>query len=150
MLLLRCLRLILGATIARFLWHRLRCIRYSEANRPAYGSSNASLHAKSFVIDRQQVFIGSLNLDPRSVVLNTEVGVFIDSPALSESIAASMSSLMAPEWSYRLEISAKGGLTWIGVDEAGNQTHFHDDPDTSFWTQLKIVIMRMLPIESQT
>ena len=102
------------------------------------------------MIDRQRVFIGSLNLDPRSVVLNTEVGVFIDSSELAESVAASISSLMTPEWSYRLEISDKGKLTWVGEDAAGNQTRLTDDPDTSFWQRFKIVIMRMLPIESQT
>lgn len=121
-----------------------------EENKPAYGSNNASLHAKSFVIDRRQVFIGSLNLDPRSVVLNTEVGVLIDSPVLAESVANSISSLMTPEWSYRLAVSPKGKLIWIGVNAAGSQMYFTDDPDTSFWKRCKIVIMRMLPIESQT
>ena len=43
-----------------------------------HGSSKASLHAKSFVFDRQTVFIGSLNLDPRAVVINTENGLLIE------------------------------------------------------------------------
>ncbi|HET6370802.1 MAG TPA: phospholipase D family protein, partial [Nitrospiria bacterium] len=42
------------------------------------GSSKASLHTKSFVFDRQHVFIGSFNLDPRSVGQNTEIGVVFD------------------------------------------------------------------------
>jgi putative cardiolipin synthase len=48
------------------------------------GSSGASLHAKTFTIDQQQSFIGSMNLDPRSVLINTEIGLLIDSPALTE------------------------------------------------------------------
>ena len=101
------------------------------------------------MIDRQQVFIGSLNLDPRSVVLNTEVGVLIDSPELAELIASKFSSLMAPEWSYRLELSDKDKLNWVGVDDEGNPARFTNDPDTSLWQRIKVVIMRMLPIESQ-
>ncbi len=47
------------------------------------GSSAASLHAKTFMIDRQRVFIGSMNLDPRSVQINTEIGILIDNPELA-------------------------------------------------------------------
>ena len=48
------------------------------------GSSAASLHAKTFMIDRQRVFIGSMNLDPRSVQINTEIGILIDNSQLTE------------------------------------------------------------------
>jgi putative cardiolipin synthase len=48
------------------------------------GSSKASLHAKSFVFDRKQVFIGSLNLDPRAVLHNTEIGVVLEVPEIAE------------------------------------------------------------------
>src|SRR4029434_10299223 len=47
-----------------------------------FGGSGASLHAKLFSVDRSRVFIGSFNFDPRSVELNSEMGVVIDSPAL--------------------------------------------------------------------
>jgi hypothetical protein len=57
---------------------------------------------------------------------------------------------MTPEWSYRLEVSEKGKLTWVGEDANGHAIRFSDDPDTSFWQRCKIVFMRMLPIESQT
>ena len=46
------------------------------------------LHTKSAVVDRRHVFIGSMNLDPRSANINTEGGVFIDSPPLAEDVAA--------------------------------------------------------------
>lgn len=117
---------------------------------PAFSSSNASLHAKSFVIDRSQLFIGSLNLDPRSVVLNTEIGVLIDSPQMSEAVAQSMLTLMSPQWSYRLATSPSGKLCWIGVDAQGQETRFTHDPDTSWWQRFKVGILRVLPIENQT
>ncbi len=51
------------------------------------GSSKASLHAKSFVFDRERIFIGSMNLDPRSVVENTEVGLMIESASIAGGMA---------------------------------------------------------------
>jgi putative cardiolipin synthase len=55
-------------------------------NRKTSGSS-ASLHAKTFVFDRRAVFIGSLNLDPRSTQLNTEIGVVCESEPLAHLLA---------------------------------------------------------------
>jgi len=51
------------------------------------GSSKASLHAKSFVFDRQTVFIGSLNLDPRATLHNTEIGVVLESTEIGGGMA---------------------------------------------------------------
>ena len=51
-----------------------------------FGSKNASLHAKTFISDRRYLFVGSMNLDPRSVQLNTELGFVIDSPELAEGL----------------------------------------------------------------
>ena len=48
---------------------------------------NYSLHAKLFVFDRQRVFIGSMNFDQRSLHLNTQIGLIIDSPVLAEQVA---------------------------------------------------------------
>jgi hypothetical protein len=39
------------------------------------GTSLGRLHAKTAVIDRSTVFIGSMNLDPRSASKNTELGI---------------------------------------------------------------------------
>jgi putative cardiolipin synthase len=55
-----------------------------KAKKGPGGSSKASLHAKSFIFDREQVFIGSLNLDPRSVLHNTEIGVVLEVPEIAE------------------------------------------------------------------
>ena len=41
----------------------------------------AGLHTKAIVVDRDTVFIGSMNLDPRSIELNTEMGMIVTTPA---------------------------------------------------------------------
>jgi len=48
-----------------------------KSQRKFFGSSRASLYAKTYVFYRQSVFTGSMNLDPRSSKLNTEIGVLM-------------------------------------------------------------------------
>jgi putative cardiolipin synthase len=120
-----------------------------EDDARAFGSANASLHAKSFVVDRERVFIGSLNLDPRSVVINTEVGVVIENEALAEAVARAMTALMHPQRSYRVAVSTEGKTTWIGEDADGNEVRITTEPETSWWDRFKIGFMRLMPIEGQ-
>jgi putative cardiolipin synthase len=115
-----------------------------------YGSSTASLHAKSFVFDRKKVFIGSLNLDPRAIVHNTEIGVVLE----STEIATGMSDWFdqhIEEVSFRLELNKESGtekLLWHGLVDGKQQT-FDVDPYTGFWRRFGIGFLSILPIESQ-
>ena len=74
--------------------------------------STAALHAKGMVFDRQSVWIGSFNLDPRSIGINTEVGVMIDSPEIATKVAAFMEGAMAPGSAYHVTLDEKGNLLW--------------------------------------
>ena len=95
------------------------------------------------------MFIGSLNLDPRSVAINTEIGVLIDSPALAEGVADKITALMSPAWSYRLIRSPSGKLIWICEDANGREIRFTHDPGTSWWARFKNGLLGLLPIEGQ-
>ena len=78
-------------------------------------SEHFGLHAKVFVIDRQRVFVGSMNFDRRSLSVNTEIGVIIESPELAKIIAARFEAIARPGNSYRLELEPAGGgynLQW--------------------------------------
>jgi putative cardiolipin synthase len=115
------------------------------------GSSKASLHAKSFVFDRRQVFIGSLNLDPRAVLHNTEIGVVFH----QVEIAAAMGSWFdqtIEEIAFRLElVKNKYGedkILWHGIVDGALKT-FDVDPYTGFWRRFGIGFLGLLPIESQ-
>jgi putative cardiolipin synthase len=120
----------------------------------AYGtSSGESLHAKSMIVDERQVFVGSMNLDPRSRLLNTEMGVIVDCPELAEALSRYFDSATAPENAYHLALvrpspSAKPVLRWITVDD-GKPVTFDHDPETSQWTRMRVSLMRTLPIEDQ-
>ena len=115
------------------------------------GSSRASLHAKAFVLDREKIFIGSLNLDPRSFYENTEIGLILNSPEAAMTIAEILIEDME-QHAFRLElhIDEEGyeDILWHGY-EGGKAITFDVDPYTSFWRRLGVSIMGLLPIESQ-
>lgn len=115
------------------------------------GSSAASLHSKAFIFDRSQVFIGSLNLDPRSIYENTELGILVNSRAVAQQLADWHEEFSGRQ-SYRLTL----GKNWLGMDrprwiepaETSGKIWKHD-PNTSFLLRTGIKLIRFLPIESQ-
>lgn len=118
------------------------------------GSSRASLHAKSFVFDRQTVFVGSLNLDPRSVRLNTEIGVVFESPELAARLATGLEGELG-QVAYRLEaVPPPGGCTecvglrWV-TQENGQTVRLTSEPDAGLGRRLTVVLLSLLPIEEQ-
>lgn len=114
-----------------------------------FGSARASLHSKTYVFDRRQVVIGSMNLDPRSMYLNTELGLMIESEALGADIAGSFDELVDPEYSYRVELAGSSGrLTWT-AEVRGVKAVYTHDPEASIWRRLAVKILGLLPIERQ-
>ena len=115
------------------------------------GSSKASLHTKSFVFDRKQVFIGSLNLDARAVLHNTEIGVVFNQVEIAEEMAEWFDQNIE-QVAFRLELvkneSGSEKLLWHGMVGGKPQT-FDVEPYTGFWRRFGIGFMSILPIESQ-
>ncbi|MBE9608375.1 phospholipase D family protein [Chitinilyticum piscinae] len=108
------------------------------------GRSRSSLHAKTFVLDQRYVFIGSLNFDPRSMAINTEIGVIFDSPALAARLGERFERLLKQE-SYALEVR-RTGLRWRDVSGVRNWKH---EPHTGPLQRLWVGLLQLLPIESQ-
>jgi putative cardiolipin synthase len=115
------------------------------------GSSKASLHAKVFVLDRKQVFIGSLNLDPRSFYENSEIGLILNSTEIAESMANNF-EIDIEKHTFTLELKKDEDgyeeLLWHGYEDE-NPVTFDVDPYTSFWRRFGVDFMGILPIESQ-
>jgi putative cardiolipin synthase len=116
--------------------------------RTLLGSSTGRLHAKLGVIDRQIVMVGSMNLDPRSATLNTEIGVRVFSPQLAEMV---LGGFKVDELAgvYQVKLRPHGsGVRWIAVD--GDTTHEVDvDPDTSLWQRVRLMLMSWFVPENQ-
>ncbi len=111
------------------------------------GSRRASLHTKAMVVDERRGFVGSFNLDPRSVQLNTEMGVLFADALLVGRLRALFERSAAPSASYRLRLE-DGALRWEDDSRQGGSAWTHE-PETSAWRRLLIAIVRWLPIESQ-
>jgi putative cardiolipin synthase len=123
-----------------------------EKARERFGSSSASLHAKTFVSDGRRAFVGSLNLSPRSLELNTELALVVDDARLAARLARDFEHLTRPSLSWRLSLErAEGGcqrMLWEG-EERGRVVRHHRDPGTSCSERFSVWLLGLLPIEGQ-
>ena len=119
----------------------------SRESRARYGTSSSSaLHAKTFAVDRNRIFVGSFNFDPRSAHLNTEMGMAISSPALAQRLAEFFDTDVHLA-AYEVRLSADGGrLEWIEQTASGEK-RYDADPETSWLLRREVDIMSILPIE---
>jgi putative cardiolipin synthase len=121
-----------------------------DGARHRAGSGGATtMHAKSFVVDRRYTFVGSLNIDPRSRLLNTEMGFLVDSPPLAEAVARYFATATAPANAYRVAFADGrdgGALRWHTEDN-GAAVVLTREPDAGFGRRLKVLIGKLLPID---
>lgn len=129
--------------------HELRPDAATEAQRKNVLSSAsvATLHTKALIYDRRWVFVGSFNLDPRSLLINTEMGVIVHNRELAARIADMVLEGMRPANSYRLELR-DGEVRWHVESEDGEET-LDTDPQTSWWERFMAGLLALFPIEGQ-
>jgi len=118
-----------------------------EHSRRFSSASRSSLHSKIYVADRHDVVIGSFNLDPRSVSLNTEMVLVIHSPELAGQLNAMFEKATSPSRSFHLVIQ-NHQLEWIDSED-GKEHTYESEPDSSFWQKLKLDLFALLPFEDQ-
>lgn len=92
-------------------------IQTTVVDVPPIAAEFTGLHSKCAVVDRRYVFIGSMNLDPRSLNINTEMGAFVDSPALAEDLARMLERNMSGENGWRVQFDEEGEIFWENSDE---------------------------------
>jgi putative cardiolipin synthase len=110
------------------------------------GGSSASLHAKTFAVDDARIFVGSFNFDERSALLNTEMGLLIDSPALSQHLARAFDNEI-PRSAYEVRLAdGSGELEWIEHTPAGEK-RYDIEPGAGFFKRAWIGFLCLLPIE---
>ena len=120
--------------------------RVSGARRGGVGMSRSSLHAKGFVVDRRQLFVGSFNWDPRSVGINTEMGVLLDSASLAKSVADFLESKVM-RGAYEV-VMEDGEIRWVTHND-GQKVVLDKEPGTTFWQRFTAGFMELLPIRGQ-
>ena len=115
-------------------------------DRGLTGNSGASLHAKTFSVDQKTVFIGSFNFDPRSAILNTEMGMLIESPDLARQIHQNlMMNLREHAWTLRLD--DKGKINWVEYAGEEQEVVHHQEPGTRLLQRVLVRLVWHLPIE---
>ena len=117
-----------------------------EVEETDEGPDTMTLHTKAFLIDRRYLFVGSLNLDPRSIEINAEMGLLIDSADMVGDFSSGIDArLDAVAW--RVLLNDKGNLEWHGRIN-GEEVIETKEPLASPWLRFKAWFMRIAP-ESQ-
>jgi len=132
--------------------YELSPARASAPKRPASGMRAARsfgrLHTKAAVIDRSSVYIGSVNIDPRSAEKNTEVGVWIESATLARQMLDVLEANRRLG-AYRVLLGPDGqGFRWVTVDDHGNESVFLTEPESTLFMRLKKRLIAPLIPES--
>jgi len=129
------------------LFEMRRVLPETERNKSVgpFGNSGSSLHAKTFAVDGERVFVGSFNFDQRSANINTELGFVIESPAIARQIEAEF-DYKIPANTYEVRLSEEGRLYWL--EQQGERQIRHDsEPRAGFWKRSVVFLLSMLPIE---
>jgi len=100
-----------------------------------------TLHSKAVVFDRETLFIGSFNVNLRSIYLNGETILIIHSPEMAQTVADDIRYAMAPENSWQVSLDENGELIW----QAGEESFDHE-PQVGLWTRMKSRFLSWLPI----
>lgn len=127
--------------------YELRPENTKRRRRHLFASAGASLHTKAFTVDDRWGFVGSFNFDPRSVSLNTEMGVLFEDPRLTAELSANFARQIAPDESYRLSLDG-GRLFWEERND-GVTRIWNREPKARIWLRSLAKIIGWLPIEWQ-
>jgi putative cardiolipin synthase len=111
---------------------------------PPGKAERLGLHTKAVVVDRERAFVGSPNVDPRSMVLNTEIGLVGYGSAFAERVLALIERDTSPENAWRVTMDDEGWLTWTNGDEAVRR-----QPAQGFLQRTIEFLLNLLPIKDQ-
>ncbi len=121
--------------------------REEREKKGVVGSSGSSaLHAKTFAVDRVRAFVGSFNFDKRSELLNTEMGLVIETPLLARQLAEFFDDVV-PSGAYEVRLKSDGSsMEWIERTAAGELRH-DADPGTGLFKRMGVEVLSILPID---
>lgn len=111
---------------------------------PPVGRKSLGLHAKYMIVDGKRVVVGSANLDPRSLRINTEMVLIVESPGLARRLMEFTEPDFDTTNAWRLAIGENGRTLWVGDDVV-----LDADPATSGFQRLEEWFFAHLPIENE-
>ena len=116
-------------------------------NKRGASTDRKSLHAKTFAIDSSQLFVGSFNWDPRSVGINTEMGVLIESVELASQLVNTVSTVL-PGAAWQLRLNDKDKVEWVNVAHE-QEIVYTKPPQTSAWRRFSANVTNFKALEGQ-
>lgn len=117
------------------------------ADLVAASGAKSTLHTKAFLVDDEELFIGSFNFDPRSAYINTESGVIIRSGRMARFFATTVHEAL-PRQTYEVFLNEDGRLRWRAYVD-GEEVIYEKEPETSWGQRFSASLMRILPIRGQ-
>ncbi len=102
-----------------------------------------TLHTKGILIDRKRIFVGSLNIDPRSIDINTEMGLLIESPEMARRLSSN-AELIIPDFAYRLNLDENDRITWHATID-GEAVVETSEPQASIWRRISAFFQKIVP-----
>ncbi len=102
-----------------------------------------TLHAKAVIVDEKWLFVGSLNIDPRSIEINTEMGLVLESPLLATELRDSV-MVDIELFAYKVVLNDKGDLEWIARGPDGEEV-FSKEPQTTFGRRFGAGFYKIMP-----
>ena len=102
-----------------------------------------TLHTKAGLIDRRYLFVGSLNLDPRSLDINTEMGVIVHSPGLAELMAERVDDQLGAQ-TWRVTLDERNSLRWSAPID-GVEVVKHSEPEVGLFRKLRAILSSIVP-----
>jgi putative cardiolipin synthase len=132
---------------------KLDSTRGSGQSKRISDYGNYALHGKIMVFDRKRVYMGSMNFDRRSRFLNTEIGLIIDSPEISQQMAARFTAMTQLDSAYTVIAhpspdSHSMRLGWK-TREQDRVVEYDKEPTRSWWQRMKVRLLSLFPIDSE-
>jgi putative cardiolipin synthase len=127
--------------------YELKVDEVSRRGKKREEIERVTLHTKAVVFDRKTLFAGSLNFDPRSIAINTEIGLFIDSPEKASGLAQRIDRAVT-KYTYQVQLSPTGKMQWVYRGDGTTQV-YDSEPQAGFWRKFSAGFYGLLPIEDQ-
>ncbi|MEP0203018.1 MAG: phospholipase D family protein [Halioglobus sp.] len=129
-------------------FYEIRVDRAEQESEWGFNPERITLHSKASMIDKETIFVGSLNFDPRSLLLNTEMGLFVESPILGRQFSNSLNTELH-KTAYRVALNADGKTRWYWEPEDDEHEMYTSEPQASVGRRIMTNLYKLVPIEGQ-
>jgi len=123
-------------------------LEYFKQMESRIAKSHAGIHTKAFVVDGRVSLVGSYNMDPRSRIWNSEIGLLVHSEEFAAKVLEFFERGMDPANSYRVTLDENRKLEWTTKGPDGPVV-WRREPNSSAWKRFTLRVMSWIPMEKE-